>query len=44
LIPEALTEISKRAELSLPILKYITETNFKIKEPVDKLLERIYEL
>ena len=33
-MPEQLTEIETRADLSLPILKHVSDISVKIKEPI----------
>ena len=40
-MPQQLNEISMRAELSLPMLKHISDVTIKIKEPILVLSQRM---
>jgi len=43
-IPAQLHEIESRAELSLPLLKHVTDINLKVKEPVLVLQKQLDNL
>jgi hypothetical protein len=44
LIPESVIEIQKRAELSVPLLKYIRDCKIMFRTPIKKLQEEIQNL
>jgi hypothetical protein len=44
LIPPSIIDIQKRAELCLPILRFITDTFQHIRDPIAKVLDRINDL
>ena len=43
-IPPSLIEIHKRAELSMPLLVFISEVLQRLKDPTLKFLDRLSEL
>ncbi|CDW78932.1 UNKNOWN [Stylonychia lemnae] len=43
-IPPSIIEIQKRYDLSMPLLKFISDAFFKLRDPVNKYIERLSDM